>query len=110
MEMKFIVPMQFLLLVLGGNTDSSVAGLNLFVLGGDDHGGEAVVGHWDANWASGRSTITSSLLLSVLWAVGSLVLIGMTGTRQKFHDQRGDSNLTISCALHYFLPIHKSIY
>jgi hypothetical protein len=30
-EMKFMVPMQFLSLVLGGSTDSSVAGLNLFV-------------------------------------------------------------------------------
>ena len=44
MEMKFMVPMQFLSLVLGGNTDSSVAGLNLFVFWCDDHGGEAVVG------------------------------------------------------------------
>jgi hypothetical protein len=29
MEMKFMVPMQFLLLVLGGSTDSSVAEPNL---------------------------------------------------------------------------------
>ncbi len=71
MEMKFMMPMQFLSLVLGGSTDSSVAGLNLFVFWGDDHGGEAVVGRRDADWASGRSAITSSLLLSVLWAVGT---------------------------------------
>ncbi len=70
MEMKFMVPMQFLSLVLGGNTDSSVAGSNLFVFWGEDHGGEAVVGRRDANWASCRSTVTSSLILSVLWAVG----------------------------------------
>ncbi len=69
--MKFMVPMQFLLLVLGGNTDSSIAGLNLFVFCGDKHGGETVVGRRDANWASNRSTVTSSLLLSVLWAVGT---------------------------------------
>ncbi len=38
---------------------------------GDDHGGEAVVGHRDAYWASGKSTVTNSLLLSVLWVVGT---------------------------------------
>ena len=38
---------------------------------GDDHGGEAVVGRRDAYWASGRSAVTNSLLLSVLWAVGT---------------------------------------
>jgi hypothetical protein len=38
---------------------------------GDDHGGEAMVGRRDAYWASGRSAITNSLLLSVLWAVGT---------------------------------------
>ena len=36
----------------------------------DNHGGEAVVGRRDAYWASGRSAVTNSLLLSVLWAVG----------------------------------------
>ncbi len=66
-----MVLMQFLSLVLGRNTDSSVAGLNLFVFWGDDHGGEAVVGRRDADWASGRYAVTSSLLLSVLWAVGT---------------------------------------
>jgi hypothetical protein len=42
---------------------------------GDDHGGEAVVGRRDAYWASGGPTVTNSLLLllSVLWAAGSLV-------------------------------------
>ncbi len=89
-----MVLMQFLSLVLGGNTNSSVAGSNLFVFWGDDHGVEAVVGLRDADWASGHSAITSSLLLSVLWAVGSLVLIGMTGTRRNFHDQRGVGNST----------------
>jgi hypothetical protein len=69
--MKFMVLMQFLSLVLGGNTDSSVAGLNLFVFWGDDHGGEAVVGRRDTDWVSGHYAITSSLLLSGLWAVGT---------------------------------------
>jgi hypothetical protein len=40
---------------------------------GDDHGGEAVVGRRDAYWASGGSTVTNSLLLSVLWALGAFV-------------------------------------
>ncbi len=39
---------------------------------GDYHDGEeAVVGHRDAYWASGRSAVTNSLLLSVLWVVGT---------------------------------------
>ena len=38
---------------------------------GDDHGGEAVVSRRDAYWASGRSAVTNSLLLSVLWVVGT---------------------------------------
>jgi len=70
--MKFMVPMQFLSLVLGGSTDSSVAEPNLCFFLGDDHGGEAVVGcRYAACWASGRSAVTNSLLLSVLWAVGT---------------------------------------
>ncbi len=40
---------------------------------GDNHGGEAVVGRRDAYWASGGSTVTNSLLLSVLWAVRTFV-------------------------------------
>ncbi len=38
---------------------------------GDNHGGDAVVGRMDAYWASGGSTVTNSLLLSVVWAVGT---------------------------------------
>ncbi len=68
-----MVPMQFLLLVLGGSTDSSVTELNLCCFFGDDHGGEAVVGRRDAYWASGGSTVTNSLYLSVPWAVGTFV-------------------------------------
>jgi len=69
--MKFMVPMQFLPLVLGESTDSSVAEPNMRCFFGDDHGKEAAVGRRDAYWASGRSAITISLLLSVLWAVGA---------------------------------------
>jgi len=39
----------------------------------DDHGGEAVEGSRDAYWVGGRSAVTNSLLLSVLWAVGPFV-------------------------------------
>ena len=46
---------QFLSLVLGGSTDSSVAEPNLRCFFGDDHGREAVVGRRDAYCASGRS-------------------------------------------------------
>jgi hypothetical protein len=73
MEMKFMVPMQFLSLILGGSTDSSVAEPNLCCFFGDDHGGEAMVGRRDAYWASGGPAVTNSLLLSVLWAAGTLV-------------------------------------
>jgi hypothetical protein len=64
--MKFMVLMQFLLLVLGGNTDSTVAGSNLFVFWGDDDGGEAVVGRRDTDRASGCSAITSSITICSL--------------------------------------------
>jgi hypothetical protein len=39
---------------------------------GDDHGGEAVVGRRDDYWASGRSAVTNSLLLSAVWVVGAV--------------------------------------
>jgi len=37
---------------------------------GDDHGGEAVVGRRDTNWARGNSVVTDVLLLSAVWMVG----------------------------------------
>ena len=40
---------------------------------GDNHGGEAMVGHRDAYWASGGSAVTNSLLLSAGWVVGVVV-------------------------------------
>ena len=36
---------------------------------GDDHGGEAVVGRRDTNWARGNSVVTDVLLLSAVWMV-----------------------------------------
>ena len=37
---------------------------------GDDHGGEAMVGHRDANWTHGNPAVTNILLLSAVWMVG----------------------------------------
>ena len=39
---------------------------------GDDHGGEAVVGRRDANWARGNSAVTNVLLLSAVWVLGAV--------------------------------------
>ena len=39
---------------------------------GDDHGGEAVVGRRDANWARGNSSVTNVLLLSAVWVLGAV--------------------------------------
>jgi hypothetical protein len=39
---------------------------------GDDHGGEAVVGRRDANWARGNSAVTYDLLLSTVWVLGAV--------------------------------------
>jgi len=40
---------------------------------GYDHGGEAVVGRRDANWARGNSTVTYVLLLSAVRVVGVVI-------------------------------------
>ena len=39
---------------------------------GNDHGGEAVVGRRDTNWARGISAITAVLLLSPVWVMGAV--------------------------------------
>ena len=39
---------------------------------GGNHGGEAVVGRRDANWACGNSAVTNILLLSAVWVVGAV--------------------------------------
>jgi hypothetical protein len=38
----------------------------------DDHGGDAVVGRRNANWARGNSAITDVLLLSAVWVEGAV--------------------------------------
>ena len=39
---------------------------------GDNHGGEAMVGRRDANWARGNSAVTDILFLSTVWVVGDV--------------------------------------
>ncbi len=50
---------------------------------GDDHGGEAVVGHRDANWARSNSAVTDFLLLSAVWVVGAVFADRMTTMAEK---------------------------
>jgi hypothetical protein len=45
---------------------------DFFVLLGDDHGGKAVVGRRDADWAHGNSTVTNILLVSTVRVVGAV--------------------------------------
>ena len=54
------------------STDFSVAGPELLCFFCEDHGGEALVGCRDANWARGNSAITNVLLLSAVWVVGAV--------------------------------------
>ncbi len=44
----------------------------IVVFFGDDHGGEAMVGRRDTNWARGISAITAVLLLSPVWVMGAV--------------------------------------
>jgi len=53
---------------------------------GDNHGGEAMVGRRDANWARGNSAIPNILLLSAVWVVGAVfadrIALVLGGTMQ----------------------------
>ena len=89
-----MVPMPFLLLVLGGSTDSSVAEPNLCCFFGDNHGREAVVSRRDAYWASGGSAITNSLLLSAVWVVGAVFADRNALALGGILNQQGVGNLT----------------
>ena len=62
---------------------------------GDDLGGEAMVGRRDANWACGNPTVTSSLLLSAVWAVEVVLLIRMLRVLGRSLDQWGVGNPTL---------------
>ena len=62
---------------------------------GDDHGGEAVVGRRDAYWASGRSAVTNSLLLSAVWVVGAVFADRNAPALGGILNQQGVGNSTI---------------
>jgi len=68
---------------------------------GDDHGGEAVVGHRDAYWASGGSAVTNSLLLSAAWVVGAVFAernapeLGGILNQQGFGNSTGEYSLLL---------------
>ena len=56
---------------------------------GDDHGGEAMIGRRDANWARGNSAVTNILLLSAVWAVGAVFADQDAPALGGILDQRG---------------------
>ena len=61
---------------------------------GDDHGGEAVVGRRDNYWASGRSAVTNSLLLSAVWVVGAVFADRNASALGEILNQQGVGNST----------------
>ena len=63
---------------------------------GDDHGGEAVVGRRDANWACGNSAVTNILLLSAVWVVGAVFANRNAPALGGILNQQGVGNLTVS--------------
>jgi hypothetical protein len=62
------------------------------VLLGEDHGGEAVVGRRDANWAPRNSAVTNILLLSAVWVVGAVFADRNTPALGGILDQQGLRN------------------
>jgi hypothetical protein len=68
----------------------------------DDHGRDAVVGRRDAYWASGRSAVTYSLLLSVLWAVGTF---GADRNVQHWAEPRRSASVGNSTDVHLIVVI-----
>jgi hypothetical protein len=62
---------------------------------GDDHGGEAVVGRRDADWAHGNSTITDILLLSAVWVVGAVFADRNAPALGRILDQHRVGNSTL---------------
>ncbi len=66
------------------STDSSVT-----------HGGEAVVGRRDANWAQGNSAFTNILLLSAVWVVGAVFANRNAPALGRILNQQRVGNLTL---------------
>ncbi len=56
---------------------------------GDNHGGEAVVGCRDADWAHGNFAITNVLLLSTVWVVGAVFADRNAPALGRILDQQG---------------------
>ena len=54
-----------------------------------------MVGHRDAYWASGRSAVTNSLLLSTVWVVGAVFADRNAPTLGGILNQQGAVNLTV---------------
>ncbi len=63
---------------------------------GDDHGGEAVIGRRDVDWAHGNSAITNMLLLSAVWVVGVVFANQNAPALGRILDQQGVGNLTVT--------------
>jgi hypothetical protein len=61
----------------------------------DDHGGEAMVGRRDADWAHGNSAITNILLLSDVWVVGVVFADRNAPALGRILDQQRVGNLTL---------------
>ncbi len=63
---------------------------------GDDHGGEAVVGRRDTDWAHGNSAVTNILLLSAFWVVGAVFANWNAPALGGILDQQGVGNSTFN--------------
>jgi len=61
---------------------------------GDNHGGEAMVGRRDANWARGNSAVTDVLLLSAVWVLGAVFADRNAPALGGILNQQGVSSLT----------------
>jgi len=64
---------------------------------GDNHGGEAVVGRRDANWACGNSAVTDILLLplSAIWVAGAVFADRNAPALGGILNQQGVGNSTV---------------
>ena len=66
---------------------------------GDDHGGEAVVGRRDANWARGNSAVTNVLLLCAVWVLGAVFADRNAPALGRILNQQGVVSSTIKILL-----------
>jgi hypothetical protein len=63
---------------------------------GDDHGGEAVIGRRDTDWARGNSAVTNILLLSAVWVVGAVFANRNAPALGRILNQQGVGNSTFN--------------